>query len=496
MLKVPSARLPFPPVFYRLTSGKVSPNPKRGSGWNLTDDESFYSVKASSLRYVLLHTLDPSEITSAMASFDRDLKFQMTNRLGMNSNHVTLINNGGSKVTGPDSLRTWLQRAKNARANLVVLMLKQPNRSNYSEFKTMTDCEFGLPSICLAKPKVFQGQEDRKYMTNIAQKINIKLGGYNGQVEGVAKSLSKDTLVLGADVVHPGHGAILDAPSIACIVGSVDHEGGRFLGSARLQSKDKKDREIIDHVQEMVVERIRAWKDGTGSTMPPANIIYYRDGVSEGQYRQVRDIELKAIEAAHRTFAPGGKTLNIPGKNSQGGVKITAIVGVKRHHTRFYPIFDKDKDKFGNKNCLPGTWVDRAVTSPYYNDFYLQSHSGIKGTARPTHYFILRNDGINSCKSTDELRQLVSALPHTDKTHHQTHLYLDTPAMLHLLPRHHGRLLRNPNLLRGPPVRPRPPLPAQHLVRRRRRVSHQARQCKGESSRESTEGSRCAVQEW
>jgi eukaryotic translation initiation factor 2C len=422
MLKVPSARLPFPPVFYRLTSGKVSPNPKRGSGWNLTDDESFYSViKPPSLKYLLITTIPTAaEARPVMARFDRELRFQMNKRLGMNVNHVTLINKGGDYVPDLKALKTLLETAKSQHANLVVLMLHKHDRFNYSKFKTMADCEFGLPSICLAKPKVFQDQESRKYMTNIAQKINIKLGGYNAQVEGVEKSLGKDTLVLGADVVHPGHGGILDAPSIACIVGSVDNEGGRFLGSARLQSKDKKDREIIDHVQEMVVERIRAWMKLTGSTTPPANIIYYRDGVSEGQYRQVRDIELKAIEAAHGTFAPagGGKTLNIPGKNAQGGVKITAIVGVKRHHTRFYPILDKDKDKFGNQNCLPGTWVDRVVTSPYYNDFYLQSHSGIKGTARPTHYFILRNDGINSCKSTDALRQLVSARPiiHLQKT--------------------------------------------------------------------------------
>jgi eukaryotic translation initiation factor 2C len=90
-----------------------------------------------------------------------------------------------------------------------------------------------------------------------------------------------------------------------------------------------------------------------------------------------------------------------------GPLRVAALVGVKRHHTRFYPMTDEDKDKHGNQNCKPGTWVDRGVTSPYYRDFYLQSHSGIKGTARPTHYFTLVNDGISSCKTTDDLRKLV-----------------------------------------------------------------------------------------
>jgi hypothetical protein len=37
----------------------------------------------------------------------------------------------------------------------------------------------------------------------------------------------------------------------------------------------------------------------------------------------------------------------------------------------------------------------------------LQSDSGIKGTARPTHSSVLRNDEIPACKSTEGLRKLV-----------------------------------------------------------------------------------------
>jgi eukaryotic translation initiation factor 2C len=51
---------------------------------------------------------------------------------------------------------------------------------------------------------------------------------------------------------------------------------------------------------------------------------------------------------------------------------LTAVIGGKRHNTRFYPISEVDKDnERSNGNCLPGTWVDRVVTSPYYQDFYL-----------------------------------------------------------------------------------------------------------------------------
>lgn len=68
-----------------------------------------------------------------------------------------------------------------------------------------------------------------------------------------------------------------------------------------------------------------------------------------------------------------------------------------------------DMDDRGNNNCIPGTCVDSVVTSPYYQDFFLQSHSDIKGTARPTHYFILKNDQKNKLLSKSaDIRKLVS----------------------------------------------------------------------------------------
>jgi eukaryotic translation initiation factor 2C len=79
-------------------------------------------------------------------------------------------------------------------------------------------------------------------------------------------------------------------------------------------------------------------------------------------------------------------------------VNITVVVVGKRHHIRFYPLKSEEWDRWGNNNTYPGTFVDKLVTSPYYQDFYLQSHSGIKNTARPAHYFCL----------TDEIKDLTS----------------------------------------------------------------------------------------
>lgn len=62
----------------------------------------------------------------------------------------------------------------------------------------------------------------------------------------------------------------------------------------------------------------------------------------------------------------------------------------KRHHARFYPTKDADASK--NGNTLPGTVVDKGITSVYNFDFYLQAHSGLQGQVRPTHYTIIYDE--------------------------------------------------------------------------------------------------------
>lgn len=80
----------------------------------------------------------------------------------------------------------------------------------------------------------------------------------------------------------------------------------------------------------------------------------------------------------------------------------------KRHHTRFFPTEVQGADH--KSNPLPGTVVDRGITSVYLFDFFLQgkiflrnslysklirtspAHGSIQGTAKPTHYHVIHDE--------------------------------------------------------------------------------------------------------
>lgn len=126
----------------------------------------------------------------------------------------------------------------------------------------------------------------------------------------------------------------------------------------------------------------------------PKRIIFYRDGVSEGQFKQVLDKELPLVQGQSGTLSVGMYSLLIQDSSAackELGIspKITVIIVGKRHHVRFFPA-PNVADRSGN--CPAGTVVDRDVVHPTEFDFYLQSHGGLLGTSRPAHYSVLHDE--------------------------------------------------------------------------------------------------------
>jgi len=96
------------------------------------------------------------------------------------------------------------------------------------------------------------------------------------------------TILFGADVTHPAPGS--DAASVAAVVGSVDAQGGRY--QARLSVQPGK-QEVISNLDGMCADLLRAFNRSTGKK--PERVIFFRDGVSEGQFQIVIRDELPLL---------------------------------------------------------------------------------------------------------------------------------------------------------------------------------------------------------
>ncbi|OON15376.1 piwi domain protein, partial [Opisthorchis viverrini] len=261
---------------------------------------------------------------------------------------------------------------------------------NYPTIKRLGDLQTGMRTQCvrgrtLDKPNV---------IPNLLLKINGKLGGINWQITDVMRN-DELVMVFGADVTHPAPTQTQQVrQSIAAVLGSVTPDLMRYAVVVRQQATTEKGnkttREIIDSMDSIVGELLKAFCRNTNGRFP-TRLIFYRDGVSEGQFENVLVEELASIQRACTALRPDYEPA------------ITYIVVQKRHHIRFRPMNPRQR------NVDPGTVVDTHVTHSREFDFYLCSQEGIQGTSKPAHYHVLYDD---SNWTSDALQRFTFFLCH------------------------------------------------------------------------------------
>lgn len=294
----------------------------------------------------------------------------------------------------PEAIREACEKAQeynNKPPQFILIILSNDDSFTYGEIKRVFDTIEGIPSQCMLSKHI--RRPNKQYCANLALKINLKLGGINSSLDRqLTFIVEKPTIVFGADVTHPGIGED-DKPSIAAVVASLDIKMSRYASAVHVQPSRK---EIIENLQQMAYNHLVEFERVNGKGLRPQRILFYRDGVSEGQFAHVLQYEIPALKAACKQIDPN---YNPP---------VTYVLVHKRHHTRFFVTNSSDCDKSGN---IPaGTVVDTDVVHPNQFDYYLCSHAGIQGTSRPTHYHVVFDE--NKFKS-DDLQQLSYHLCYT-----------------------------------------------------------------------------------
>lgn len=276
---------------------------------------------------------------------------------------------------------------------LIVVILPGKDAWLYETVKkiSFTELKAPVPTQCMQASKIKNPRGVEAYTENLAMKIVAKLGGLSHRVpsESLPGLVKGKTMILGADLGHPPFVPGSMVPTVACSIATYNAECDAYSAQIRLQIGRS---EIINDLSTMVEAHLRIFaKNNNGDY--PERILVFRDGISEGQYAAALQYEHDAIVSACRriegTYRP----------------RILVCVCAKRHNTRFFAKEREQTDRTGN---LPsGLCVDRSVTHPYAFDFFLQSHAGLVGTARPTHYICLLDE---LALTPDELQKLVHGL--------------------------------------------------------------------------------------
>lgn len=423
MLEVDYRVLPAPTLAY----GGKKLNPTEKGEWWFKDAEQMPFVRGAQLRsYAILSLADSIDIRTVKEWYVQFMQMLASSGVAVTAEAkavppgvimpMSSLGVGGRQIR--DALAHLGAQAKKvfkAAPQIFFVVIPRKGDPVYPLIKRASDGHesdggLGVASQCSAADK--NGMSGRgnvaAYMKKLAMKVNAKLNGINQQVDLPATlatldrdlqtrmdKLMKESMVFGADVTHAAPGSQMR--SIAAVVGSINPTWTQYAAEISTQEPKREGRrvEMIQDIGGMVQRIMTHWTGvrsanaaaATSMGIPkmPKRVFYYRDGVSEGEFQQVIDEEIRSIRTALIQFAaardPGGEPYR---------PFITAISVQKRHHAKFVVHTGTGPGDWANPQ--PGTVIDSGVAHPVDYDFFLAPHKGQLGTLKPVRCNVLRDE--------------------------------------------------------------------------------------------------------
>jgi eukaryotic translation initiation factor 2C len=141
------------------------------------------------------------------------------------------------------------------------------------------------------------GKGQTQYLANIGLKVNVKLGGMNSLVKEPLFQ-QKRWMVMGADTSHPSPAQLRmnpPPPTFAAVCGTYDKDCTKYTAVATAQGGRE---QIISGFEDVARELLVRYKEKNGNNMPDA-ILYYRDGLSEGEFAQIMANEVEPLRGQY-----------------------------------------------------------------------------------------------------------------------------------------------------------------------------------------------------
>ncbi|XP_054710700.1 piwi-like protein 1 [Uloborus diversus] len=268
-----------------------------------------------------------------------------------------------------DRINNFLQAYReNVRsgAQLVCFIVPNNKKERYDALKKHTYLDNALASQVIVARTLSKKPMLMSVATKVAVQMNCKLGG---EPWAMTIPFKVPLMIIGYDTYHDSS---KKGRSAGAFVASLNQNCTKWYSRVSFHSAGGW-HELSDHLKVNFTAALKKFYE-INKTVPEL-ILFYRDGVGDGQIRYVREWEVKQfVGVINETIG------------QQRGTRYAFIVVNKRVNAKFFA-------QAGNSysNPPPGTVIDNTVTRPDRYDFFLVSQSVRQGTVGPTMYNVIED---------------------------------------------------------------------------------------------------------
>ncbi|KAH7977988.1 hypothetical protein HPB49_004122 [Dermacentor silvarum] len=289
-----------------------------------------------------------------------------------------------------DRVGSYINCLKNIPRDTELLMAVFPNnrKDRYDSLKKVACVDMGLHTQVMLGRTISNKKNLKSVATKVAIQMNCKLGGEAWAVEIPLQGV----MCIGYDTYHDCRQKGLSAGGF---VASLNKTLTRWYSRVSFHQTHQ---ELGSALKTHLALSLKQYQEENNTV--PKRILFFRDGVSDGQLLQVQEWEVGQIQSLLTEMFPGREP------------QLAFVVVTKRIAARF---FSMDNRGGGYQNPPPGTVIDNNVTRPERYDFYLISQSVRQGTVAPTHFNVIHD---TTMLKPEHMQRLSYKL---------THLYFNWP---------------------------------------------------------------------
>lgn len=381
LVEVPARTLRQESIMFRLDGEGVPSGPEADWGQALHRNQMFKSVPLH--RWYVVCERGKESLTKdflgCVVQAARGMKFAVSE-----PRIATVQNDTGA------SYINLLTELLNEDLQMVMCIVPNDRADRYSAIKRKCCVERALPCQVMKARTITPKNGNVRTLMSVATKVVIQLNCKLGGIPWMVKNPLSTAMIVGFDVCHDTNDKSKSYGALVATMYAPKQVEPKYFSTIERHQRGE---ELSNFIGTGIAKALHSYQTSFGAGNLPRRIIFYRDGVGEGQLRGVVDFEVKKIKQHLTQIYANVKDFK---------PQLSVIVVNKRINTRLF---------MADRNPPPGTIVDDIITLPERSDFFLISQTVRQGTVSPTAYNVVHDE---SGLTADQLQVYTSK---------QTHLY-------------------------------------------------------------------------